>query len=138
VPNFQTPSNGFRDLTPEEREIWQRLIDEAYEDFVSVVATGRHLDTAKVKSLADGRIYTGKQAKEVGLADEVGNLDAAIAAAAQLGKISGTPRQIKFRREGGFFESLASSIVPNWGTRELADLFALRQWGRVMYLYVAP
>ena len=131
-------SYGYRDLTPEERAIWQRLIDEAYEDFVSVVATGRHLDTAKVKSLADGRIYTGKQAKEVGLVDEVGNLDAAVDAAAKLGKISGTPRRIEFRNQPGFLSAFGSSVTPNWGTKELADLFALKQWGRVMYLYVAP
>ena len=131
-------SYGFRDLTPEEREIWQKLIDEAYTDFVDIVAKGRHLDVERVKQLADGRIYTGKQAKEVGLADELGNLDAAVDAAAKMANISGTPRRIEFRRTSGFFDALGSSAAPNWGTKELADLFALKQWGRVMYLYVAP
>jgi len=131
-------SYGYRDLTPEEREIWQKMIDEAYNDFVDIVAQGRHLDNARVRQLADGRIYTGKQAKEVGLADELGNLDAAVDAAAKLGKISGTPRKIEFRYKPGFFDAFGSAALPNWGTQELADLFALRQWGRVMYLYVAP
>ena len=131
-------SYGYRDLTPEEREIWQKMIDEAYNDFVDIVAQGRHLDSARVRQLADGRIYTGKQAKEVGLADELGNLDAAVDAAAKLGKISGTPRKIEFRYKPGFFDAFGSAALPNWGTKELADLFALRQWGRVMYLYVAP
>jgi protease-4 len=114
------------------------MIDEAYNDFVDIVAQGRHLDSARVRQLADGRIYTGKQAKEVGLADELGNLDAAVDAAAKLGKISGTPRKIEFRYKPGFFDAFGSAALPNWGTKELADLFALRQWGRVMYLYVAP
>ena len=131
-------SYGYRDLTPEEREIWQKMIDEAYNDFVDIVAQGRHMDNARVTQLADGRIYTGKQAKEVGFADELGNLDAAVDAAAKLGKISGTPRKIEFRYKPGFFDAFASAALPNWGTKELADLFALRQWGRVMYLYVAP
>jgi protease-4 len=129
---------GFRDLTPEERFIWQQLIDEAYEDFVSIVAKGRRLNLAQVKTLADGRVYTGKQAKANGLVDEIGDLDAAIAAAAQSGKISGTPRTIKYRREPGFFESLMSSLASNLSVRDLVELFALRQWGRVMYLYIAP
>jgi protease-4 len=131
-------SFGYRDLTPEERAIWQKLIDEAYTDFVDIVAQGRHLDVERVKQLADGRIYTGKQAKEVGLADELGNLDAAVDAAAKLGKISGTPRRIEFRNQPSFLSAFGSSVTPNWGTKELVDLFALKQWGRVMYLYVAP
>lgn len=131
-------SYGYRDLTPEERATWQRMIDELYGDFVDIVARGRQLDIERVKKLADGRIYTGKQAKEVGLADEVGNLDAAVEAAAKLGGISGTPRRIEFRRTPGLFDSLMFSLVPQWGARELTDLFALKQWGRALYLYIAP
>lgn len=131
-------SSGYRDLTPEERATWQTIIDEIYGDFVGIVTQGRQLDEARVKKLADGRVYTGKQAKEAGLVDELGNLDAAVDAAAKLGNISGTPRRIEFRREPGFFDALMFSAIPNWGARELADLFALKQWGRVMYLYVAP
>ena len=131
-------SYGFRDLSPEERDIWQKLIDESYEDFASIVASGRKLDINKVKSLADGRIFTGKQAKEVGLADEIGNLDAAILGAAKLGGITGKPRTIKYRRESSLFSAFASSVSPAWGSNEIIDLFALKQWGRVMYLYMAP
>lgn len=131
-------SYGYRDLSPEEREIWQTMIDEIYGDFVSIVAQGRQIETARVKKLADGRIYTGKQAKEAGLADELGNLDAAVDAAAKLGEISGTLRRIEFRNQPGLLSALGSSLAPNWGTKELADLFALKQWGRVMYLYIAP
>ena len=131
-------SYGFRDLTPEERAAWQQLIDEVYDDFVGVVVEGRHLDIAKVKTLADGSVYTGKQAKANGLVDEIGDLDAAVKVAAQMGKIPGEPRTIKYRREPGFFTSLFGSLAPTFATRDLVELFALRQWGRVMYLYVAP
>ncbi len=63
-----------RPMTPEERQLIQNIVDENYNEFVRVVAEGRKLDIEKVKSLADGRIYSGKQAKELGLVDELGNL----------------------------------------------------------------
>jgi len=67
-------------LTKEQREIYQSLVDEAYEQFVHVVATGRDMKIKRVKELADGRIYTAKQAKENGLIDEISTRDEAIAA----------------------------------------------------------
>jgi len=135
---YKDHTTGYRDLTVAERATWQTMIDEIYGDFVNVVAQGRRLDAERVRQLADGRVYTGKQAKQVGLVDELGNLDAAVDAAAKLGKISGTPRRIEFRQTPGWFGGLASALSPEWGARELVDLFALKQWGRVLYLYVAP
>lgn len=63
----------FRDMTPEERQITQQMVNDMYNQFVMVVAKGRHMDPAVVKPLADGRIYTGTQAKALGLIDELGN-----------------------------------------------------------------
>ncbi len=62
-------------LTKEQREIMQSLVDESYEQFVNIVATGRNMPVDKVKPLADGRLYTAKQAKENGLIDEVSEYD---------------------------------------------------------------
>ena len=62
-------------MTEEQRAIFQGLVDEAYEQFTEIVAEGRNMDINKVKELADGRIYTAKQAKENGLIDEVGTYD---------------------------------------------------------------
>lgn len=61
--------------TPEQLAIMQRLGDEAYEQFVGIVAKGRHMDINAVKALADGRIYSGKQAKDNGLVDKVATPD---------------------------------------------------------------
>ena len=61
-----------QELTEEQKEIFQGLVDEAYEQFTGIVAEGRNMDINKVKELADGRIYTANQAKENGLIDEVG------------------------------------------------------------------
>ncbi len=69
-----------REMTKEEREILQSMIDEMYGDFVQVIVDGRGMSEAKVREVGDGRVYTGKQAKEVGLVDEVGNFDDALSA----------------------------------------------------------
>lgn len=63
----------FRPMTEEERRLTQDMVDDMYEQFVAVVAEQRHMDGEKVRSLADGRVFTGVQAKEAGLVDELGN-----------------------------------------------------------------
>ena len=65
-------------LTEEQREIYQGLVDEAYDQFVNVVSEGRNMNLNKVIGLADGRIYTAKQAKANGLIDEIGSRDEAV------------------------------------------------------------
>ena len=62
------------ELTKEQRGILQSLVDEAYDQFVGIVADGRKMDKSAVKKIADGRIYSEKQAKEINLVDEVGSL----------------------------------------------------------------
>ena len=68
----------FKDLTEEERQIFQEMIDGAYERFVDVVSQGRHMSEADVREVATGRPYTGAQALELGLVDRLGNFDAAV------------------------------------------------------------
>jgi protease-4 len=78
---------GFRELTPEEEEIMQGMVDEYYEQFVDVVAEGRGLSKEEVRNLATGQIYTGTEAKELGLVDALGDLDTAINLALELAGI---------------------------------------------------
>jgi protease-4 len=75
---------GFRELTPEEAEIMQDMVDEYYEQFIDVVVEGRGLSEEAVRELATGQLYSGAKAKELGLVDELGDLDAAIDLAQQL------------------------------------------------------
>lgn len=81
-----------RPMTQEERVILQNLVNEIYENFVAVIVEGRHMDAAEVRKLADGRVYTGKQAMEAGLVDEMGNLYDAIDGTAKLVGIQGKPQ----------------------------------------------
>lgn len=78
-----------RPLTDEERQILQDMVDNAYQQFLGVVIKGRSavMTEEKVKEVADGRIMTGAQAKEVGLIDELGNLEDAVNVAADLAGI---------------------------------------------------
>lgn len=80
-----------RPMTEEDRAILQALIDDVHAQFVESVATGRQLDVQTVRTLADGRIFTGRQARELGLVDELGNFDAAVRYAGELGGIEGKP-----------------------------------------------
>jgi protease-4 len=79
--------SGMGELTPEETAIVQKTTDELYNEFVNIVAEGRHLDPGKVKELATGQAYTGLEAKDLGLVDELGGLDTAIDEAAKLASI---------------------------------------------------
>lgn len=81
-----------RPMTPEERKLLQAMIDDAYSQFVEAVADGRKMPIEEVKPLADGRIYSGRQALEAKLVDKLGDSTDAVELAAQLGKIEGKPR----------------------------------------------
>jgi len=80
--------SGFRELTPEEKEIMQQMTDEYYEQFIEVVAEGRGLSKEQVRSLATGQLYTGTEAKGLGLVDELGGLDTAVDLAAELAGVT--------------------------------------------------
>ena len=96
----------YREMTEEEREMWEAVIDEAYEGFVGIVAEARDLPLADVRGLADGRVYTGQQALDAGLVDQLGTLDDAIAKAAELGGIEGEPYVIELEQPLSFLDML--------------------------------
>lgn len=68
-----------RPMTDEEKDILQTIVDEMYDDFVQVIVEGRGMSESKVRELADGRIYTGKQAKELDLVDALGSFEDTVA-----------------------------------------------------------
>lgn len=76
-----------RPMNEEEGALMQAMVERGYETFTGRVAMGRKMPIEKVKEIAEGRVWTGKQAKELGLVDQLGNLEAAIKAAAKLAKI---------------------------------------------------
>lgn len=91
---FKDIGSPVRDMKPEERELIQSVIDNVHQQFVSAVAEGRKLDREKVERIADGRIFSGEQAKAMGLVDAIGNLEDAVADAGKMAKIEGEPRVV--------------------------------------------
>ncbi len=83
-----------REMTAAEKEILQSLIDSSYNQFVNTVAEGRKLSPATVKSFADGRVFTGEQAVELGLVDRLGTEEDARLWAAELAGLN--PKTAKF------------------------------------------
>jgi protease-4 len=86
---YKDTLSPFRSLQETDREEIQSLSDDVYSQFVSAVAEGRKLPEARVREIAEGRIYTGRKAKELKLVDELGGLDEAVQAAWTLAGQSG-------------------------------------------------
>jgi len=98
-----------KDLTDAERQVFRAMVAEFYDDFVKVVAAGRKLDEVRVRRLADGRVYTGEQALKVGLVDELGFVDDAIARAKSAAKVS-KARVVMYHRPLGYRANAYSSF----------------------------
>jgi protease-4 len=88
----------FREPTDEEREKEQALIDDLYGQFVEAVALGRGMDETRVREVATGEVYTARRCLELGLVDEIGDLERAIDLAAELGNVARRPIYMRPRR----------------------------------------
>jgi protease-4 len=91
---FKDIGSPLRKMKPEERQLLQSVIDNVHSQFVDAVAEGRKLAREDVLAIADGRVFSGEQAKELGLVDRLGNLEDAIAEAGKMAKIEGEPRVV--------------------------------------------
>lgn len=98
-----------RPITPDEVEIMQGIINDTYEQFVQAVVQGRGLPPDQVRKLADGRVYTGAQAKQLGLVDELGGLHEAVDLAGKLAGIA-SPQAVEYHKPGltDIFKGLGS------------------------------
>jgi protease IV len=96
---FKDTGSGTRPITDNERKYFQGLIDDMYVQFVEAVSSGRKLDLQEVRAMADGRVFTGRDAKERKLVDETGNFQDAVDLTAKLAGISGKPRLIRSSRQ---------------------------------------
>jgi len=108
---FKDIGNAFRQITPEEREIFQSLVDESYAKFVGVISSGRGIPEDRVREIADGRIYSGQRAKELGLVDSFGGLDEASAEARKLANV-GQATVVRYVQTPSFTDALLSSLGP--------------------------
>ncbi|MCK1981724.1 MULTISPECIES: signal peptide peptidase SppA [Peribacillus] len=143
---FQTIKSGphkdimspTREMTGEEREILQDMIDNSYDQFVKIIADGRGMTEKEVREIADGRIYDGRQAKENHLIDDFGHLDDVIAAMKKdIGEKDA--QVIRYTDEAGFgslFSMGAQKMLGNdVETAVLTKILSSSNSPRLMYLY---
>ncbi|HEY1370935.1 MAG TPA: signal peptide peptidase SppA [Candidatus Binatia bacterium] len=110
-------------LTPEGKAILQGLVDNVHAQFVRAVAKGRRLTEDKVKSLADGRVYSGEQAKGLGLVDVLGNMDDAVELAAKRVGMKAKPQVVYSRAEQkGWMDMVSSTWLRGWTKHESLGL----------------
>jgi protease-4 len=129
---YKDVGSPLRDMSKDEQALIQSLINDVNGQFISAVAKGRGLKTEEVKKIADGRIFTGSQAKELKLVDELGGLSDAIALSAKLAGIEGEPSVIYPEREK---ISIWKTFIGGASVDSLAELFTGL---RVMYMIQNP
>jgi protease-4 len=110
--------SAFRGIGEEEKKILQGVMDNVHAQFIKAVSDGRNMDIEKVREIADGRIFTGEQALEHGLVDELGTLEDAILIAAEMVGIKGKPVVVKKEERFSFLEMLENKFPGN-----IMDLF---------------
>ncbi|WP_457669007.1 signal peptide peptidase SppA [Thiolapillus sp.] len=99
----------FRPKTPQEMAIIQKFIDHIYDEFLDKVAEGRKLDRAAVHEIAQGRVWSGKRAQELGLVDELGGLKDAMASAAKKANLESYTVE-EYQKEGSLLEELMKDM----------------------------
>jgi protease-4 len=126
-------------MLPEEPAIFQSVIDSFYHRFLHVVQEGRpNLSADEIKKLADGRIYSGDQAKTTGLVDEIGYLDEAVELAKKKAGMT-EAKVITYRRAGEYQNNVYSRLAnPAPGLTNLAnlDLLSLVRGGTPQFMYL--
>ncbi len=107
-----------RPVSVADRKYFQSVINDQHEQFINAVAEARSLSVEDVGKLADGRIFTGNQALELGLIDTIGTFEDAIAIAGKIGGIKGKPKKVEIRKKRkSVFDLLYNEILHNFGSR---------------------
>ncbi|MDH4193525.1 MAG: signal peptide peptidase SppA [Nitrospirota bacterium] len=108
---FKDIGSPFRPMQDEDRKLLQLVMDDVHRQFIDAVAEGRSLDLAEVEQLADGRVFTGQQAKSILLVDDIGDLHDAIKLAGELGGIDGEPRVMETSKPFSFRNLLENAFL---------------------------
>jgi protease-4 len=107
---FKDLGNISRPMTADERRVLQGLLDDIHDQFITAVAEGRKLDRTVVAKFADGRVFSGTQAKTLKMVDTLGSLEDAVNGAAGLAGLPAPPRVIPPRRRFSIFDLVRSEL----------------------------
>lgn len=119
---FKDVGSPFRQTTKEENLRLQKMLDDVYNQFVEVVIKERKMDKNKAIELADGSVYSGRQAYELGLIDTIGTYEDAIMLSSKLGGIQGEPSIIRQRKKEKLADIIFSKIFSNLSKAEYKNL----------------
>jgi protease-4 len=108
---FKDIGSPFREMTGADRQYIQELIDNVYTQFKDAVGESRGLDAAQMDKVAEGKIYTGAQAKELGLIDELGTINDAVAYVSESAGITGKPNLVYYPKKKSQLMELLQSRV---------------------------
>jgi protease-4 len=123
---YKDIGNFARPMRPEERRVLQALLDDVYGQFIKAVAQRRGLEEKAVLGFADGRIYSGQQARALRMVDDMGGLEDAIESAAKLAGIAGKPKVIYPRRRFSLRDLLQNRLGLDIAGPVLPSLSSLR------------
>jgi protease-4 len=99
-------------MTADEKAMLQSVVDDTYDQFLEVVEKGRRISKEELRKLADGRLFTGRQAQKLGLVDELGDLSHAIRLAGTLAGVEGEPKVVyPVKKRSTFLELLVQKAV---------------------------
>lgn len=128
-------ASPFRDMDPEHREILEAMIEDVHDQFMEAVMATRGLSGEEVRALADGRIFSGRQAQDLGLIDRLGNREDAIAVAGELAGLGPRPRTVRppEPRRPLLLELLFGQVVAG-ALQELAGGVGQTTWPTLKYI----
>ncbi len=110
---FKDIGSRWKEMTPEEQALFQKLLDQIHTDFITAVAANRNLPPERVRELAHGFVFTGAEAKELGLVDALGSKDDAVKHIEQ--QLNITAKLYEFKEAGSFFEDMLGVSSYNVG-----------------------
>jgi len=105
--------NPFRELNEKDKEYFQDIVNDSYDQFLDVVSKSRKMDKEKLKEYANGRVFTGRQAKEIGLIDSLGTYEDAVKITSRLSGIDGDPVIVKEKKKDNIFFRIVDSFSDN-------------------------
>jgi protease-4 len=100
---FKDIGSPVREMTGEEKELLQKLVDDIYDQFLDMVAESRNIPKKNLENIADGRVFTGRQALKLGLVDYLGDMGYAVTLAGEMSGIKGKPEVLYPKKKGSKF-----------------------------------
>ena len=123
--NIADAMNPLTAVTPEYEKMMELTVARTYRDFVALVAKSRKMDEQKVASLAQGRVFTGRQAVDMGLADTLGGMQTAITLASDMAKLANAPVEFIERDASGFSMMLMRLVRRAMAQSGMTDVLKL-------------